>query len=298
MRPVFTSLFCGLIAAVLFAAAQACAQQTPENFRWIDFHGPSGADHDIVTWVTRSLVVEDWTAIREIGVEYDAALVITTKRAIPQSPPETDSFTVWSASLTTHDRTPLLRGTNLRLLDWLLVADGQPREMGALYDDCRECAATTFFTAFHYDFSQHMWAARWRRGSQTAPVWSANLAPGLDLTQVYALLTEPNGRQWMGTWNHIDRGLSDRGKAKSEDSLFRYDLDPFSNLERTELLSGKEAELEKQRLCQAQAAAPELARGQDSLLCQQIVKPRPERRPVTTPPENNHGRSQPPGARR
>ena len=58
MRPVFTSLFCGLIAAVLFAAAQACAQQTPENFRWIDFHGPSGADHDIVTWVTRSLALE------------------------------------------------------------------------------------------------------------------------------------------------------------------------------------------------------------------------------------------------
>ena len=53
----------------------------------------------------------------------------------------------------------------------------------------------------------------------------------------------------------------------------------------------------KQRLCSAQDAVPGLARGQDSPLCQQIVKPRYERKPVTTPPANNHGQSEPPGAR-
>ena len=67
-----------------------------------------------------------------------------------------------------------------------------------------------------------MWAARWMRGTQAAPIWSTNLAQGVALTQVYALLNEPNGRQLMGTWSHIDHGK----EQKPEDSVFRYDLDP------------------------------------------------------------------------
>ena len=97
----------------------------------------------------------------------------------------------------------------------------------------------------------------------------------------------------MGAWSHIDHG-----KDKPEDRLFRYDLDAVSGLERTQLLSGKDAESMKQRLCGAEGAIPGLARGQDSMLCQQTVKPRIARKPVLTPPANNHGQSQPPGTRR
>jgi hypothetical protein len=289
MRLVTSSLFYGLIAATLFAAAPLRAQQDP--FRWMDFH--SAQDRDVVAWVTRSLAVEDWTAIREIGVQFDAALVVTTLRASPQSPPSEDTFTVWSLSLTSHNGTRLLKGANLRLLDWIQLADGQPRELGALYDDCNACAAETFFTAFHYDFSQHMWAARWMRGNQAALIWSANPAQGAALTQVYALLTEPNGRQLMGTWSHIDHG-----KEKPEDRLYCYDLDPIHGLERTQLLNGKEAESMKQRLCGAEGTMAGLERGQDSLLCQQSYKPHSARKPVLTPPVNNRGQSQPPAMRR
>ena len=74
MRVVFPRLFCGLIAAMLTVATPSFSQQDP--FRWMDFH--SQKDQDIVVWVTRSLAVENWTAIREIGVQYDAALVVTT----------------------------------------------------------------------------------------------------------------------------------------------------------------------------------------------------------------------------
>ena len=130
----------------------------------------------------------------------------------------------------------------------MLFAEDAPRELGALYEDCAECEATTFFTAFHYDFSQHMWAARWMRGAQAAPVWSANPPAGVALTQVYALLSDPNGRQLLATWNHFDYGK----QKKPEDSIFRYDLDSFSGLERTQLLSNKEADAMKQRLCAAQ----------------------------------------------
>jgi hypothetical protein len=54
----------------------------------------------------------------------------------------------------------------------------------------------------------------------------------------------------------------------------------------------------KQRLCHAQDAVPGLSRGQDSILCQPILKSRVERKPVTTPPANNHGQSVPPAARK
>jgi len=281
----------GLIAAALIFATPFSAQQAPDNFRWVDFH--SAKEADTIAWVRRSLEPEKWTAIREIGVEYDAALVVTTLRPSPQSTTAADSFTVWHVSLTSHIVAPLLKGVNLRLLDWMLLYEGHPRELAALYDDCGDCAATTFFTAFHYDQHQHMWTARWMRGAQAAPVWTANATPGVALTQIYALLAEPNGRQLMATWSHFDHGPD----QDAIDSVFRYDLDPFSGLERTQLLTGKEAESIKQRLCAAQADVNGLARGQDSTLCRLAPKPRVERKPVTTPPGNNHGQSQPPRAR-
>jgi hypothetical protein len=290
MRLVSSSLISATIAA-LFLASPIRAQQAPDSFHWVNFH--SAKDQSVVAWVTRSLVPEKWTAIREIGVEYDAALVVTTLRATPQSNPAADTFTVWNVSLTSHVVAPLLTGVNLRLMDWMLFAEYKPRELGALYDNCGECTATTFFTAFYYDLSEHMWAARWMRGTQAAPVWSANSTLGVEMTQVYALLSEPNERQLLGTWSHFDYG-----KEKDPlDSIFRYDLDSFSGLERTQLLSGKEAEAMKQRLCAAQNPLPGLARGQESPLCQQTLKPGQERKPVTTPPGNNRGQSRPPAAR-
>jgi hypothetical protein len=291
MRVVSFWIFSLLMAATLAVAAPMLAQQPPDAFRWIDFH--SAKDQDVVVWVTRSLSAEKWTAIREIGVEYDAALVVTTLRATPQSLPSADTFTVWSLSLTNHSLTPLIKGVNLRLLDWMLLSDGRPRELAALYDDCAECAAATYFTAFHYDPAQHLWAARWMRGSQAAPIWSRSVSDGVALTQLYAVLSEPNGLELMGTWNHFDYG----DLKPPEDIVYRYDLDPWSNLERTQLLGGKAAEAMMQRLCGAQSVVPGLARGQDSMLCQQTVKPRSERKPVTSPPANNQGRSAPPSAR-
>ncbi|MGA2349673.1 MAG: hypothetical protein ABSF70_04500 [Terracidiphilus sp.] len=288
MRLVLSRLF---IAALLTATTHLQAQQAPETFRWVDFH--SAKDQDVVAWVTRSLVPEKWTAIREIGIQYDAALVVTTLRATPQSPVAQDTFTVWSLSLTSHVVAPIITGVNLRLLDWMLLADSAPRELGALYDDCYACEPETFITAFHYDMPHHMWAARWLRGTQTVPLWNANPPAGVGLTQVYAVLAEPNGRQLIGTWSHFDFG----DQKPPADSIYRYDLDPYSGLERTQLLNGKEADSMKQRLCSAQNPVPGLERGQDSTLCQQMIKPRTERKPVTTPPANNHGQSVPPGAR-
>jgi len=291
MRGVrFRFLLVGVwIASALVNSLSLDAQQ--DSFRWMDFHSPK--DQDVIIWVTRSLEAEKWSSIREIGVVYDAALVVTTLRANPQASPGSDTFDLWSASLTTHAITPLLKGVNLRFLDWMQFSGIGPPELGALYDDCTECAATTYFTALFYDRSQHIWNAHWMRGEQAVPVWTAATPEGMNVTRVYAILAGPDGRELVGTWNHFDYG-----KVKpAEDFVYRYDLDPFSHLERMLLLGGKEADGMKQRLCGFQGTGL-VARGQDSALCQQTVHARPERRPTTTPPANNQGRSVPPGSRR
>src|SRR5271157_3200190 len=112
------------VAAALALSLPLCAQQTSGSFRWIDFH--DSKDQNIVAWVTRSLQVEKWTAIREIGVVYDAALVVTTGRAGPQSPPSSDAFTIWNVSLTSHVVAPVLTGVNLRWFDSEHFAEDAP----------------------------------------------------------------------------------------------------------------------------------------------------------------------------
>jgi len=278
----------GWILVVLSNCATLHGQE--DSFRWMDFH--SAKDQDVIVWVTRALEAEKWSSIREIGVLYDAALVVTTLRINPEASPSSDTFNLWSISLTTHALTPLLKGVNLRWLDRMQFSGNPQRELGLLYDDCGECAATTYFSALYYDRSQHIWNAHWMRGGQAVPIWSAATSAEVTVTHVYAALAEPDGRQLVGTWNHFDYGK----QKPAEDFVFRYDLDSFSGLERTQLLSGKDAEAMKQRLCLAQGGAGGLVRGQDSALCEQTVHPRAERRPTTTPPANNQGRSTPPGA--
>ncbi len=285
---VFRFLVSIFIISALAAPASLHSQQ--DTFRWMDFH--SAKDQDVVVWVTRALEAEKWSSIREIGVLYDAALVVTTLRTNPQASPSADTFNLWSVSLTTHALTSLLKGVNLRWVDWMQFSETGPPELGALYEDCAECAATTYFTALYYDRSQHIWNARWVRGGQAVPILSAAPPEGVTLTRVYAILSGPNGRQLVGTWNHFDYGKD----KPAEDFVYRYDLDSFSGLERTQLLTGKEADAMKQRLCSFQGTGS-VARGQDSALCQQTVHARPERRPTTTPPPNNQGRSVPPGTR-
>ena len=290
MRAAFRWVVTGLIALTAALTTNICAAQSPDTFRWIDFHSPK--DEDVVVWVTHALDNEKWTAIREIGVQYDAALVITTLRLTSQAAANEDSFSVWSVSLSNRTLTPIMKGSNLRLLDWMLFTAGGSRELGLLYDDCNQCEATTFLTAFYYDLRQHTWAGRWLHGSQAVPIWTSNSPPGVTQTRVYAVMADQNGRETLGTWNHLDYGK----QKPAEDFVYRYDVDSMSNVERTQLLLGKDAANMKERLCRAQDAVASLTRGQDSPLCQPFQKPRPERKPVTTPPANNQGQSTPPGA--
>jgi hypothetical protein len=282
-----------LVALATAVGATSCAAQAPDNFRWVDFH--SSNDQDVVNWVTGALGAQKWTAIREIGVEYDQALVITTLRNSAQGTPNRDSFSIWSVSLANRALTHIIDGTNLRIADWLLLDVTSPRELAVLYDDCADCDATTYFTTLHYDLRQHTWAARWLEGGgKTIAVWSAKAPLGVTQTQVFAVMADSNGHEVLGTWSHLDYG---KQKAP-EDAVYRFDVDGQSGTERNQQLFGRDAAAMKEHLCHGQDFVPGLSRGQDSELCVPVAqKPHNERKPVTTPPANNKGQSRPPGSK-
>jgi hypothetical protein len=282
----------------------ALAQPALDAFHWVNFHDSKDAQY--VTWVTKELTAEKWTEIREIGVQWDSALVLTSLRATPQSAPPSDTYTVWSVSLSKHSVQPLFHAANPHILDWTTFggASSPLPELGLIYDDCYGCdAPSTFFTTLYYNPTDHAWRARWIRGDQAATLWSAGNVDGVTRTQVYGLLTEPPGRNILATWTHYDYG-----KAKPpDDYVFEYSVDPSSGLEQTQRLGDVHAQAMEERLCKANPggtnpALAGLARGQDSDLCQQSVpkdtKARPMRKPTTTPPANNRGQSLPPGVKK
>ena len=291
-----------LFFAILWMAATSLGAQTPvDAFHWISFHDPK--DAPTVQWVTNSLQTEKWTEIREIGVQWDAALVITSERKTPQSAPPQDTYTVWNVSLSKHEAQPLFEGNNPRILNWTTFGGPNLPELGLIYDDCADCQTPSmFFTAVYYNIRDHVWRARWVRGDQTAPRWTSNVVEGVTHQQVYGVLTEPNGRQVLGTWSHFDYGKT----KPAQDFLFEYSVDPASGLDQTQALGEKHGDEMKLRLChanpgQADPLLAPLARGQDSELCQQLAGGKPAthtgRKPITTPPANNHGRSVPPGSK-
>jgi hypothetical protein len=291
-----TSMFVLLLTVSICGRAQSPA----DAFHWVNFH--DSKDAPMVQWVTESLRSEHWTEIREIGVQWDAALVVTSERKSPQGAPPADIYTVWNVSLSRHEGQPLLHASNPHILDWTNFTGStlQAPELGLVYDDCYACeTASTYFTTLYYNIQDHAWRARWIRGDQAAALWNAGKVDGVTKTQVYGLLVEPTGRQILGTWTHFDYG-----KVKpAEDFLFQYSVDPGSGSEQILAQSGKHADEMMQRLCKADPsqlnpALAQLARGQDSALCTGQVSSAPKtgRRPTTTPPANNRGRSTPPGS--
>ncbi|WP_263359451.1 hypothetical protein [Acidicapsa ligni] len=287
------------VALLMLAARPAGAQTALDAFHWVDFHDQK--DAAIVQWVTTSLKAEKWTAIREIGVQWDSALVLTAERKTPQSSPQADAYTVWSVSLSKHESQPLFHAVNPKVLGWTTFGGEFVPELGLVYDDCSGCDASTFFTTLYYNVAAHAWRARWLRGDQAAPLWAAGNIDGVTRTQIYGLLTEPPGRNVLATWVHFDYGKT----KPAEDFVYQYSVDPASGLEQMQALGPDHAGQMERELCkanpgQADPALATLARGQDSDLCAVFLGgvAKTGRRPTTTPPANNRGRSEPPGAKK
>ncbi|MGB6975509.1 MAG: hypothetical protein WBD67_12580 [Terracidiphilus sp.] len=263
MRGLLRRLAFPLCALIATCSSPLFAQQAPADFHWVDFH--SQEDQSVLVWVRQALLSKQWTAIREIGVQYDAALVFTTLRDSPQAAPNADRFAVWNVSLTSHLVTPLLMGVNLRWVDWLHYLPNRT-EPAILYDNCYDCPADTYLTSFYYDAGHHAWTARWMHEGQGIHLWSASPPPGVNWTQVYAVMARDNGSESVATWSHFDYG-SQRPPA---DYVYEYGLDPNTGMEQIQQLSGVAAQEMEHRLCTGRNAVRGLARGQDSAFCQEF----------------------------
>lgn len=266
--------------------SQAARAQSIENFRWLDLRQPS----DVQTIVTRALMNEPYTALREIGyvglppenatppgnaaatknpaklaVPRDAhLLVITAQRPNPSALPADDVMSVYDVNQRQITARLLLRGPGLRLLGWVRMwREGSP-ELAATYNDCAECQRTTFFTTFRIDLKTREWQARWPRSNAGAPIFSEGQEANGG-QQVYALLDDEAGRVVLGTWSHF----SIPGRSIN-DIIYAYRVEFYGSREDAEPLVGVQARTFEQRLCAGQGVLFGLADGQDSPLCHSL----------------------------
>src|SRR5215813_10516332 len=147
--------FRGLIIGLLVVSVGAWAQM-PTGFHWVNFK----QEPDTVARIAKVLQAENYSAIREIGVVTDFALVFTTEREPEWTTPEGDMWTVYSISIQTAKFQKLLSGYSVRMVTWLKFVPGHDGDLGITYLDCYECEAATLFTAFHYK-PKEGWQVRW-----------------------------------------------------------------------------------------------------------------------------------------
>ena len=121
----------------------------------------------------------------------------------------------------------LLDGTNLKYIDWQKFYDYDTPELVATYDDCAQCKATTFLTAFYIDRKTRRWGARWRREVAGAPLYSADPSEELRLCAVYECRSA-GGAGYVGCRirNRRRRGRGAALKSsRGGEFLFEYRID-------------------------------------------------------------------------
>lgn len=246
----------------------------------------------MVGTVRKALQAEHFTALRDIGVVGDAALVFTSNRARPDAVPDSDEIDVYTVSLRTLAQRKLLSAYQLHSVGWSGFVKDRRGELIATFTDCVSCDATTFLTSFYFDGKSDTWQARWMGSQKGAPLSSPHQGKDYELQQVYAVLPDREGQSGLVTWSHYDYSNSRR----TEDFVYRYDVDPASNLDRVQRLAGKEASDAELHLCQADQAWTSVRSGQDLPVCQNVLRGKtvPSRHITTTPPAQNEGRSHPP----
>ncbi len=248
-----------LAALFLMHCCLSASAQVIDGFGWVD----QKTEADTVARITTFLKSKPYTAIREIGLVGQQALVVTTLRKDPTANPGNDMFTVYGVSMKDGSVAELLDGTNLRYIDWQKFYDYDTPELLATYDDCAQCKATTFLTAFYIDRKTRRWGARWRREIAGAPLYSADVTKNY----VYALFMNVDQRVVLGTWvSYPEQKKSSRGG----EYLFEYRIDPMSDQGTSRPVTLRDALTLKQRLCKGENVVFGIAGGQDGPACREL----------------------------
>ncbi len=190
MQPLLRNLL--LCSAVLMPCAGA---QAPEGFHWINFK----RETETVSRVSQALRAEEYTAIREIGMLADSALVFTTMREPESETPEGDAWSVYNVSMADLKVRKLVGGYDLRLVEWLKFIAAADSDLAITYLSCHDCEPATLFTAFHHD-RKDGWRIRWLAkdpdGVSGIPLLYSDVGvPYTDdiVDQVWAVMTPSSG---------------------------------------------------------------------------------------------------------
>jgi hypothetical protein len=252
-----------VLALALVCASRLCPAQVLGNFAWVDLK----TDTQTTAKVAQFLRDKPYTALREIGLAGQQALVVTTLRKDPTAEPGNDTFTVYGVSLRDGSVEQLLDGANLKYFDWQKFYDDDTPELLAEYDDCAQCKATTFFTAFYLDRKTKRWGARWRREIAGAPIDSADASE-----HIYALFINVDQRVVLDTWSVVAPATPQQKKStRPAEYLFEYRIDPMSDQGTSRPLTGRDRQPVKERLCKAQDIVFGIAGGQDSEACNTLL---------------------------
>lgn len=232
--------------------------------------------------VRRALHDQSITAIREVGIEENYALVMTVSREAGAPTPDYDLWSIYNISLATGKSQLLIGGYGVTLLDWIGTGN---HELALTYYDCWECEAARFFTTLHF-VKGIGWRARWPNKSEawTVPqpgvlVSTSDIPESSDeqVDLVFAIVaTQVNGSGFaVGSWFHKHNVAT----GKIDDKVERYSIDQSTGLDRTEKLAGQEALKWEQAICSPANIMIQPSTGQSSRLCRVLLSGSANRKP-------------------
>jgi hypothetical protein len=244
----------------------------PTGFHWVDFK----REFSTAQKVEQALKAEDYTAIREIVLADEFALVMVVRRETWQVTPAEDQWLVYSVSMKSGAARRLLSGYDLQIKNWFSFYSRDELDLGITYWDCDECEPATLFTALHYD-RREGWRARWANkedvnhpGITVRVTDVGDPYTNEDVDQVFALLAPKGGVASVGTWYHS----RDLGTGKINDDVARFSVNPATGEDKSVVLTGSKAKEWESQLCKAKDSWSAPAMGQSSPACKGVLSPK------------------------
>ena len=259
-----------LVPALCLMVPPTSPAQMPPGFSWVNLE----SNTSVMATVRGALHDPSMTALREVGIEGNFALVMTASRSSGESTADADAWTVYSISLTSGQKNVLLRGYRLQMLQW--IGPGAA-ELAITYDSCSGCEPLVLFTTLRMDPNVG-WMARWPGEGLTdsSPQPGAGVVAGGvgepydddEVSQVFGLIVQKSGQFAAGSWV---RTRHERTR-KIEDYVVRYSVDPMTAGDRVERLHGVSAVSWEREICTPSEflIAPSL--GQDSAACRNVIR--------------------------
>ncbi len=240
---------------------------TPPGFTWVNLETDLGTMAKVRTALTGVAI----TAIREVGVEGDYALVMAINRETGAPTPDYDQWYVFNLSLRTGEKQPLLFGYGVKQIDW--IGPGAA-ELAITYYHCWECEADLLFTTIRFT-KQAGWKARWvnkvEREGYPQPgvlIKTDDLEDDDEVDQVFALVGNTSNKLEAGYWYHAQ----DPRTGKVEDDVYRDWVDTVTDEDHADEIKGRAAVAWERKLCDVSDVAPGPSIGQDSKACRSVMR--------------------------